>query len=121
MIMTITEIPFWLLLLGTLLPLTIMVLIFFRFMEVIRDLLARYKEQDTGITMRTVGQLLVFMVLMASIIGIILYIVGEQPDSFSIFEFLIEDMLPLAWYTILLYGVVYQLSNLNRQMKRRKK
>lgn len=101
----IQELPFFELLLLTLLPLTIG---FILFVKVMKFIIGFYKAKSKGSagTLLDFGDLILFLVFFTVIIQIVLYLVGEVPEDFNIFNYLIEDMLPITWYIILLYGIL---------------
>lgn len=73
-----------------------------------KNLLVKVK-QKVAVSLRDIGDLLLFLIFMAVLINLILYMIGDQPSTFSIFTYLVEDMLPLTWYTMLAYGILVQL------------
>ena len=64
------------------------------------------------ISILTVGDILMFIIFLTVTIELITYIIGEQPSGFSIFDFLVIEMLPLTWYVMLLYGTLVNISSL---------
>ena len=108
--MTIQELPFFVILLLTILPITIGLILLARVINMFTTMYQQYKETNKFVSFMQIGDLLLFMVFLTVIIELVLYIIGEQPSGFSVFTFLIEDMLPLTWYTILLYGTLVNLS-----------
>lgn len=105
----IQELPFFVLLILNMLPLTIAVIVFIRIIELLKRMIPKIKEKAHIIFMM-IGELLVYLTIFVAIIQIILYMIGEIPDDFSIFEFLIEDTLPNVWYMILLYGILTEFT-----------
>ena len=106
----IQELPFFELLLFTLLPFTIAMLLFIKLFTFMLNLYRRFsKKIKSSITLLEIGDFLLFLVFFVVIIQIVLYITGDVPDDFSIFNYLIEDMLPITWYTILLFGIMINL------------
>lgn len=98
--------PFFGLLILLILPTTIGIILLTKALSLITDLYKKRKETDVIIQL---GELLLFIVFLTVIIESILYIVGDQPDSFSFFDFLIVEMLPITWYTILFYGILVNI------------
>ena len=106
--MIIAELPFWELLIYYLLPITIGVLLFIRILNLVLEALARFKEKAM-LVLQDLADLMLYLMFMTGIIGIIYYLIGQQPDGFSIFDFLIEEMIPNTWYILLLYGILVNL------------
>jgi len=106
---TIQELPFFALLILTALPITIGIIIFMRMISLFREIILKYRRHES-FDLSSFGKLLVFLTIFDVIINIILYLLNQQADGFSIFDYLINDMLPLTWYVILLYGILIQLS-----------
>jgi len=106
--MVIQELPFFAILLLTILPITIGIIIFARILGIARGLITKFKSKEVS-TLMDFGELYLFVTFLVIIIGIVYYIMGSQPSGFSIFDFLIVEMLPIAWYSILLYGIIVQL------------
>lgn len=106
--MEIAELPFWVLLIFTILPITIGMLLFIRILDMFREIVRKYKEKAT-IMFEQAGDLLLLLVFLAVMINLVLYMIGDQPSGFSIFTYLVEEMLPITWYTILVYGILVQL------------
>lgn len=105
----IQELPFFVLFIIILLPLTIGIILFLRIIELFRGVISKRKQKES-ISLITFGEILVYLTIFGAIINIVLYLIGDQPSDFSIFEYLIEDTLPLVWYMLLLYGILIQLS-----------
>lgn len=97
--------PFWELMILVLLPLVIGLFLFFRIITAFKDILSKYRQRETTL-IDDFGNLLFLIVILTVIVQVILYMVGEQPDSFSIFNFMINDMLPPTIYIILTWGVL---------------
>lgn len=104
----IQELPFFELLILTLLPLTIGFILFFKVMKFIIGFY-KTKKTDSSRTILEFGDFLLFMVFFVVIMQIVMYLTGDVPDDFSIFNYLIEDMLPITWYVILMYGILINL------------
>lgn len=104
----ISELPFFELLLLTLLPLTIGVILFVR---IVKFIVAMYEKQKLKSQQMLIelGDFILFLVFFVVIINIVLYLVGDVPSDFSIFDYLILEALPLTWYMILLYGILVNL------------
>lgn len=108
--MAIEEFPFFTLLLLSILPITIGILIFTRILKIAINLVAKSKKRDgETFSLIDMGELYLFVVFLTVVIGLVYYILGDQPSGFSIFEFLILEMLPISWYSILLYGIIVNL------------
>ena len=106
--MIIAELPFWELLIYTLLPFTIGVLLFIKILGLVIEALVRFKQKAVMV-LQDFADLLLYLMFMTGIIGIIYYLIGQQPEGFSIFDFLIEEMIPITWYVLLLYGILVNL------------
>lgn len=117
--MAIAELPFFVELIFVILPITIAILLFVRMLSIIRDIISRYKTKQS-FSARNFGQLILFVLFFSVIINLILYMVGDQPSSFSVFEFLVLDMLPITWYTIILYGILVSVEQFTRTRKQAK-
>ena len=108
--MAIEELPFFTLLLLTILPITIGILIFARIIKLAMGLVAKSRKKAGEVfSLADMGELYLFVVFLTVIIGLVYYILGSQPSGFSIFDFLILEMLPISWYSILLYGILVNL------------
>lgn len=108
--MTINELPFFALLIVSILPITIGLIIFARLINMVIGLVINYKKDKSSIMLSDFGELLLFLVFFNVIINVILFIIGSQPEDFDMFTYLIVEQLPNAWYAILLYGILVQLS-----------
>jgi len=106
---TIQELPFFVILILTILPVTIGIIIFMRVISLFREIILKYRKNES-FDLSSFGKLLLFLTIFNVIINIILYLLDMQPDGFSIFDYLVGDMLPITWYVILLYGILIQLS-----------
>ena len=106
--MALESIPFWEIMILTILPITIGILIFIRIIDIIKEVILRIKELET-IFMEVMGKLVLFLVFLFVIIQIIIYMIGTAPSGFDIFTFLIDEMLPLTVYAILGYVMLVQL------------
>ena len=81
-------------------------------------MLIRKKKEETVVSLSDFGEILLYLVFFNVIINVVLYIAGQQPESFDIFQYLIEKQLPNAWYMILLYGILIQLTITFRRTKK---
>ena len=108
------DLPFFALLILTILPITIAVILLIRILNLVKDVMYGIKQRDTS-TIQDFGLLMVYLVIFTVIVTTVSYLLGEQPDSFSLFEFLVEDMLPVTWTAILLYGILVNLNTLVRR------
>lgn len=108
--MVIQELPFFVILLLTILPIVIGILIFTRVVSIAMDLVRRYRKEKESITLMDFGDLYLFLIFFTVIVAIVYYVLGTQPSGFSIFDFLINDMLPIGWYSILLYGILAHMT-----------
>lgn len=108
--MEINELPFFVLLIITILPITIGIILSVRLMNFFIDMYKRYKEKESFASITEIGDLLLMLIFISVMIELMLYITGSQPDTFSLFTFLIEDMLPTTWYTMLLYGALVNIT-----------
>jgi len=104
----ISELPFFELLLLTLLPLTIGMILFVRVIKIAINFYKKGRQRFEG-TLLEMGDFILFLVFFAVIIQIVLYMIGDVPSDFSIFDYLIEEALPITWYTILMYGILINL------------
>lgn len=108
--MAIQELPFFTLLLFTILPLIIGILLFARILSIAIKVVTKVREKiGELVSLIDIGELYLYVIFMTVIIGIVYYIIDIQPSGFSIFNFLILEMLPLSWYAILLYGIIVNL------------
>jgi len=105
----ITELPFFVLLIITVFPITVAVIIFIRLLELFKRIIAKRKQKET-ISLITLGELIVYLTIFTAIFNIILYLTGTQPSDFSIDQFLLEEMLPTTWYVILIYGILVEFT-----------
>ena len=112
----ISELPFFELLLLTLLPITIGMILFVKIMKVILAFYYKPKKTTSALLIE-MGDFMLFLVFFVVIVNIVSYIVGNVPDDFSIFDYLIEEALPLTWYTLLMYGILINLFLLFRRVK----
>lgn len=110
--MAIEELPFFAILLLTLLPITIGIIITIRLIDVLSTMYRSVKTKKRFTSITDIGEMLLLLIFVVVIIELVTYIIGEQPSGFSVFTFLIEDMLPLTWYTILLYGTLINVGSL---------
>jgi len=104
----ISELPFFELLLLTLLPITIGFILFVRIIKIIISFYRKWNSKAERIMMEF-GDFMLFLIFFSVIINIVMYIVGNVPDDFSIFDYLILEALPLTWYFILMYGILINL------------
>ena len=117
--MTIAELPFFILLILMIMPLTIGFLMVLRVVSVIKRMMNDIKYKR-GTSMLVVGEMIVYFTMITVIINVVYYLIGEQPSGFSIFTYLIEDMLPLSWYVIILYGILASMNTLYLRVKNRR-
>ena len=108
------DLPFFALLILTILPITIAVILLIRIINLAKDVMYGIKQRDTS-TIQDFGLLLIFLTIFAVIVTTVSYLLGDQPDSFSLFEYLVEDMLPVTWMVIILYGILVNLNTLVRR------
>lgn len=106
---TIQELPFFVLLIIYLLPITIGILLFIRLFDMFKDIISKRKDKES-ISLINFGEILVYLTIFSAIINIVLYLTGSQPDDFSIVTYLLEDTLPLVWYMILVYGILIEFT-----------
>lgn len=106
--MALESLPFWEIMILTLLPITVAMLIFFRVISVFKVIWSRFKQRES-VFIEEMGSLLVFIVMLTVIISLINYMIGEAPTGFDIFQFLIIEMLPICVYVILTYVILVQL------------
>lgn len=109
MAFTIQELPFFALLILQLLPLTIAVIVFIRIIELLQRMIPKIKEKAYMIFMM-IGELLIYLTIFVGVLNIVIFLIGEQPPDFSLFEYLIEDTLPNVWYMMLLYGILTEFT-----------
>ena len=113
--MEIAEIPFWILMVLTLLPITLAILFMFRIITLIKNLVIR--KSKSPLLILDIGHIMLFLIYFGVLINVVLFILGEQPSSFSIFDYLVNDMLPVTIYMILMYGILAQIGIAYRRIK----
>ena len=107
--MLITELPFFVLFIIILFPLTVGIIVFIRILETFKGILAKRKQKET-ISLINLGEIIVYITIFGVVMNIVLYFTGNQPSDFSIDQYLLEDMMPTTWYAILIYGILVELA-----------
>jgi len=116
--MVIAELPFFVLMILTILPLTIGFIIMMRIVTIVKRMMNDIKFKR-GTSMLVIGEMIVYFVMASVIINVVYYLIDEQPSGFSIFNYLIEDMLPLSWYVILLFGILSSINIMYLRVRKR--
>jgi len=114
--MDINELPFFVLLIIYILPITVGIILFARILKLLMRVISKTQEKLKSLT--DLGEVLVYMTITVVVVNIVLYLIGKTPSDFSIFEYLIEDMLPITWYVILMYGILIQFAILYSKTRR---
>jgi phosphatidylglycerophosphate synthase len=107
--MVIAELPFFVLLILTILPIVIAILFFTRIMDLVKTLMAKHKQHES-ISLTEFGDVLVLLVFVVAIIQVVFYLIGNQPSGFDIFTYLVTDTLPTVWYILMIYGILVNLA-----------
>ncbi|MCK4545408.1 hypothetical protein KAU43_07705 [candidate division WOR-3 bacterium] len=102
------DIPFWNLLIYEALPLVILFILFIRSISIIKELIQRIKEKATDLLFQ-MGQMLIYIVSISAIIGLMGFLLVADIDQDAIFNFMVFEMLPLAIYSILVFGILIEL------------
>jgi hypothetical protein len=103
------ELPFFVLLILTILPIVVGILFFTRIMDLAKSLMTKHKQHES-ISLTELGDVLVLLVFLTCIIDVVYYLIGSQPSGFDIFVYLIDDTLPLVWYILMIYGILVNLA-----------
>ena len=102
------DVPFWSLLIYTIMPIVIAMLLFIRSVSLFKQVIDNFKNMESDVLLE-MGTLMLYIIALSTIIGLIYLLAVEDLNGMDIFDFMVYEMLPPTVYAILLYGILAEL------------